>query len=127
MTAHRYLNNLSVEPLIEWVTNQYAHDREEMTCLDGEWMVRNERVAELLGCSRSRLISYKTDGVPFARADEMACHLGLHPMLLWPEEYAQPIDLIGCIHPERRGVARKLMKAGRPYEHLDGPPVRRAG
>lgn len=129
MSARPLAVRLPVGPVVEWIESRYQHDEDDYHYDETARRVvlRNARIAELCEVERTTWVVYKREGIPFIAADAIACRLGLHPSLLWPEGYRQPIDPIECVHPERRGVARKLMKAGRPFDHLDGPPVRRAG
>lgn len=50
-------------------------------------------IGELVGLSARTIFRYKTDGVPLARADEIACRLGTHPALIWPEGFDLDIDV----------------------------------
>lgn len=44
-------------------------------------------LANLLGTSKRAIARAKADGLGFVTADRWACHLGLHPSLIWPDWY----------------------------------------
>lgn len=44
-------------------------------------------IAEILGCSRKYVHRHRGNVVKLSDAERFADKLGVHPMLLWPEEY----------------------------------------
>lgn len=50
-------------------------------------------LAHDLGLERSRVQHWHRRGVTDRNADESACKLGLHPMLVWPELWFADLDV----------------------------------
>jgi hypothetical protein len=48
-------------------------------------------IARVLGLSRTQVYRYRTNGVNARAADELAVHIGFHPLEIWPDWY--PINI----------------------------------
>ncbi len=48
------------------------------------WPTANQLAAEL-GVSKAVVKQWRNRGLSHTRADEVACHFNIHPVLLWPE------------------------------------------
>jgi hypothetical protein len=46
-------------------------------------------VARRLHTSREVVYKWRRTGLTVAAADRLACHLNLHPAILWPEEWSE--------------------------------------
>jgi hypothetical protein len=69
-------------------------------------------VAELLHATRDSVRKYRVRGLPPLVADQWAIRLGLHPMVLWPAEYAAWI-------PEEPRARRARARAERRRRQRD--------
>lgn len=85
------------------------------------------RFAEALGVHKRTLRRWMNDGVPIPRADELACQLGLHPLIVWPDLWEAAEDArglrLGPDWPEPDELDEYL--AGLSYRLIDGEWVAR--
>jgi len=52
-----------------------------------------EELAGVLGVNIRSLFRWAKDGVPERSADEMACRMGLHPLLVWPDWFDVELEV----------------------------------
>lgn len=70
------LIRLSWSPLYAFVVERWPDIAENNTALGAQ-----------LEVDRTRLIEYRRRGIPFFSADRIATRLGLHPSLIWGDDY----------------------------------------
>jgi hypothetical protein len=46
-------------------------------------------IAEHVGLSSRTICRYVRDGIPLARADDIACRFGVHPSAIWPDWFTR--------------------------------------
>lgn len=47
----------------------------------------NRQIADALRKSSSTIQQWRKQGIPIYQADEVACHIGLHPSHIWGEQW----------------------------------------
>lgn len=117
MTKSKY-PRFPFETLDAYLTYNFDHDYEDFTEVDGVRRLSNGRVADLCGLVRSTVITYRASGIPWDAADEIAVHLGLVPVLLWPEHEHEEIHELDTVPRRLQGKARYAVSRGRSIEHL---------
>jgi hypothetical protein len=70
---------LPFDPVDRAVAASFRHETEE--CAAGY-------VARRLHTSREVVYKWRRNGLTVAAADRLACHLNLHPAILWPDEWS---------------------------------------
>jgi hypothetical protein len=62
--------NLSIQPLLKYIN----HADDTIT-------------GERFGVTRSAVMRWKRNGVSVVTADRLACHIGVHPYIIWGNDY----------------------------------------
>ena len=65
-----YKVRLSIQPLLKFI----EHENDTIT-------------GERFGVERSAVIRWKRDGVSIITADRLACKIGVHPYMIWGNDY----------------------------------------
>lgn len=53
--------------------------------------VRQDDIAEIMGVDRRTIQRWLVDGLSFAKADELACSRGLHPIDVWGDLWTREV------------------------------------
>lgn len=70
-----------------------THDVTGYNCSRFEQSATMTVLAEVLGMPVSSLQRWARDGIPEVSADRVACQLGTHPALLWPELWWENVEV----------------------------------
>lgn len=79
----------------------------------------NEIIAELVGVKPRWARQLRHRGLTEAQADRAATALGLHPLAIWPTEWAESVLNAHLPPAARRNAAKTHCPQGHPYTHTD--------
>lgn len=77
------------------------------------------RLAELIGCKPRWARQLRHQGLTETQADRAAAALGLHPLTVWPLEWAESIHNAHLPPAARANAAKAHCPQGHPYSRTD--------
>lgn len=85
----------------------------------GQHLSGNARLAELVGVTPRWARQLRHTGLTEAQADHAATALGMHPLEIWPTEWADALHNAHLPPAGRRNAAKAHCPQGHPYSRID--------